>query len=131
MKKIVLFIWLMLPVAVSGQQTHMPDYSVTIEREMDVLKIEEDLNYNVIVRLESAKRYDSGVKVTIYKQSGKKRKKIRKYYFPNSYLYLTHDDCSSIAVAQGKSITQAYFWKKDYGSGVNSQGWIKEFGLFE
>lgn len=129
MKKIVLFILMMLPVAAFGQDSYSPDYGITVERKMDILKIEEDINYIVILRLESAKRYKSGVKVTVYKQNGKKRKKIYKKYFPNSYLYLTHDDSNSIALAQGKSITQGYFWKEDYGNEKFSQGWIKEFGF--
>lgn len=129
MKKIALFILMMLPVAVSGQQTHMPDYSITIERSIGALEIEKDLKFNTIVRLKSSKPHNSGVILTVYKIKGKKRKKVYKKFFPNSYLYLTHDENSSIAVAQGKSITQAYFWKEKVDGKDFWQGWIKEYGF--
>ena len=68
MKKIVLFILMMLPVAVMGQIL----YDVSFERRIDMLNLEGESHDSVLVKFDVGDVFQKTVKVTMWDKHGKR-----------------------------------------------------------
>lgn len=75
MKKIVLFLLMMLPVAVMGQETDFKPsilYDVVFERNIDMLNLEGECYDNVRVKFDVGDVLQETVKVTMWDKHGKR-----------------------------------------------------------